>query len=247
MSTKERLAEIVITTILISHQRSLSQKEASRCIARGSKAVRKAAQSCLKSGTAGKQSQTLFPRALQNQAWHPEESQAVLGKGQEKNLKSLGKDMLLGKSTKPLAKGKAKFKKKIQSAAEQDSDPKEAAAIQHFSFTFPSRLFPKTFRNSHSVKCGTPWLRGHAAPATGLQPCQLALQDGSPDPPPPPQEDPEKEAQEAEKKGRKGRDAATAAVESLEEALGKAKKKLSPKGRSTAWASWSSSGAASCS
>ena len=53
-------------------------------------------------------------------------------------------------------------------------------------------------------------------------------------PPPPQQKDPEKEAQEAEKKARKGRDAATAAVESLEEALGKAKKKLSPKGRSTA-------------
>ena len=59
-------------------------------------------------------------------------------------------------------------------------------------------------------------------------------EDGNADDPPPPQEDPEKEAQEAEKKARKGRDAATAAVESLEEALGKAKKKLSPKGRSTA-------------
>ena len=74
-----------------------------------------------------------------------------LGKDKKKNLKSLGKDMLLGKSTKPLAKGKAKakakakaqqltkksleklgsmtLKEKIQSAAEQGSDPEEAAAI----------------------------------------------------------------------------------------------------------------------
>ena len=63
--------------------------------------------------------------------------QKSLGKGQ----KSVGKDMLLGKSTKPLAKGKAKakakaqqltkmtLKEKIQTAAEQASDPEEAAAI----------------------------------------------------------------------------------------------------------------------
>ena len=55
------------------------------------------------------------------QAWHPEESQAVLGKGQEKGpevlgkgQKFMGKDMLLGKSTKPLAKGKAKAKAKAK-------------------------------------------------------------------------------------------------------------------------------------
>ena len=79
-----------------------------------------------------------------------------LGKNKKKNLKFLqkdekflGKDMLLEKSTKPLAKGKAKgqgqglaadeksleklgsmtLKEKILSAAEQGSDPEEAAAI----------------------------------------------------------------------------------------------------------------------
>ena len=74
-----------------------------------------------------------------------------LEKDKKKNLKFLGKDMLLGKSTKPLAKGKAKakakakaqqltkksleklgsmtLKEKIQTAAEQASDPEEAAAI----------------------------------------------------------------------------------------------------------------------
>ena len=37
-----------------------------------------------------------------------------LEKDKKKNLKSLGKDMLLGKSTKPLAKGKAKAKAKAK-------------------------------------------------------------------------------------------------------------------------------------
>ena len=39
------------------------------------------------------------------QAWHPEESQAVLRKGQEKELEVLGKGHALGKEHQALGKG----------------------------------------------------------------------------------------------------------------------------------------------
>ena len=124
-----------------------------------------------------------------------------LGKDKKKNQKSLGKDekslakdMLLGKSTKPLAKGKAKakakaqqlikksleklgsmnFKEKIQSAAEQGSDPEEAAAILKNSLSAAEN--DKVWSKHQTFLKHNPWKRDSLRPWTRsprawLQPC----------------------------------------------------------------------------
>ena len=107
-----------------------------------------------------------------------------LGKDKKKNQKSLGKDekslgkdMLLGKSTKPLAKGKAKAKaQQLGKAcvydpqgedpvtAEQGSDPEEAAAILKNSAAENGKVWSKHQKRDRL----RPWTR---SPRAWLQAC----------------------------------------------------------------------------